>query len=142
MARPNPRRPFTPDPGQPALRPQVSGNEINGLNEPDRRRPSIVYWAPQPDDIAHGAMQKWFFTVDPGLPVFAEMRAKRQEVSQRALPPIADVAAWHGPAEWVALLDRFVEEGHCEQIGVAQMQPQWLSRSRRGCGNRVGMPSP
>ena len=126
MPRTNPHRPFTPDPQQMALRPDVSGNTINGLGETDRRRPSIVYWAPRPDDIPHGDMQNWFFTVDPGLPIFAEMRAKRQEVSQRPLPAVAEKAAEHTPQEWTALLDQFVTDGHCEQIGVTEMQQEWL----------------
>ena len=93
MPRVNPHRPFTPDPQQMALQPDVSGNVINGLGEIEPRRPSIVYWAPDPDNIPHGDMQNWFFTVDPGLPVFAEMRAKRQEVSQRPLPAVAALTA-------------------------------------------------
>ena len=47
--------PFIPRPEQIALRPGVSGNEINGLGERVFRRPDIVYWAKNPDDIPHGA---------------------------------------------------------------------------------------
>ena len=108
-----------------ALRPAISGNEINGLNEVEPRNPSIVYWAPNPDDIPHGEMQKWFYSVDTSLPDFAEVRVKRQALSQRPLPPIAPQPAQHTPQEWTGLLNRFVEAGHCEQIGVAQMQPEW-----------------
>ena len=52
------RRPFTPDPAQIALKPAISGNAINGLGETAPRRPRTVYWAPDPDTIAHGAMQR------------------------------------------------------------------------------------
>lgn len=108
-----------------ALRPDVSGNDINGLGEAAFRRPEVVYWATDTRTIPHGDMQKWFFTVDPGLPVFDELRAKRREVSERPLPPVAEVAADHTPAHWTKLLDRFVTEGHCEQIGVTEMRPEW-----------------
>lgn len=37
-ARSNTFRPFTPDPAQMALQPEVSGNAINGLNDA-RTRP-------------------------------------------------------------------------------------------------------
>jgi hypothetical protein len=55
---PNRHRPFSPDPAQLALRPAISGNAINGLGETTPRRPRMVYWAPAPDTIAHGAMQR------------------------------------------------------------------------------------
>ncbi|MFC6582575.1 (Fe-S)-binding protein [Sulfitobacter aestuariivivens] len=130
MPRDNPYRPFVPDPAQMALRPDTSGNEINGLGEKCFSRPRMVYWAPDPADIAHGSMQEWFYTVDPGLPVFAELRAKRQEISQRVLPEIAETPAVHSPAAWTAQLEEFVTEGLCEQIGVAQMQPEWVYQHR------------
>ncbi len=133
MARQNPHRPFTPDPAQMARVPVVSGNAINGLGETDFRRPEVVYWAPDPDQIAHGDMQKWFYTVDPGLPEYADLRVKRQEVSQRPLPDLAKTPAAHTPAAWSGLLDRFVTQGHCEQIGVAEMRPEW-------CFDGVDMP--
>lgn len=108
-----------------ARAPDVSGNTVNGLGEETFRRPDVVYWAPDPSEIPHGDMQKWFYTVDPGLPVFAEIREKRTKVSQRALPPVAEVSAQHTPEVWSGLLNRFVEAGKCEQIGVAEMQPDW-----------------
>ena len=60
MPKPNPFRPFTPDPVQMAAAPDVSGNEINGLGEDSFRRPQHVYWANDFDDIAHGKMQAYF----------------------------------------------------------------------------------
>ena len=126
MARPNPHRPFTPDPDLMTHAPAVSGNTINGLGEQAPRPPRMVYWAPDPSDIAHGAMQKWFYTVDPGLPVFAEIRAERQKVLDRPLPPVAENAAEHAPEDWTARLDRFTQDGTCEQIGVAEMDPAWV----------------
>ena len=126
MPRDNPHKPFTPDPAQMARRPEVTGNEINGLGETEFRRPDVVYWATDTSTIPHGQMQEWFYTVDPGLPVYAELREKRREVSDRPLPPVADAAAEHTPEEWTARLDHFVEDGICEQIGVAEMNPDWL----------------
>ncbi|SNS45849.1 hypothetical protein SAMN05216374_1390 [Tardiphaga sp. OK246] len=70
-------RPFSPDPSQGALKPAISGNTINGLGETSARRPSIVYWASDPDTIAHGGMQRWFYQVDPGNPHLARAREER-----------------------------------------------------------------
>lgn len=137
MPRPNPHRPFTPDAQQMALRPAISGNDINGLGETSCRRPRVVYWAPNPDEIPHGAMQKWFYTVDTGLPIFAEIRVKRDAASRRALPPVARQPAQHSPAEWTMLLDQFVAQGHCEQIGVAEMRPEWVFQGEEVRQSRV-----
>ena len=57
----SPYRPFTPKSEQMALMPKVSGNTINGLGETEHRKPSKVYWH-DPATLAHGEMQKWFYT--------------------------------------------------------------------------------
>ena len=72
----NKYRPFTPDPQQMELAPDVSGNTINGLGEIEVTKPKIVYWAKEPDTIPHGKMQKWFYTVDPGLPDFSQQKLR------------------------------------------------------------------
>ena len=126
MPRKNPHRPFTPDPEQMALAPEVSGNAINGLGEAEYRRPKVVYWATNPDDIPHGRMQKWFYTVDPGLPEFGIERAKRMEISQAALPPVAPTPAQRSPEDWTRQLDKFIAKGLCEKVGVATMNPDWV----------------
>ena len=41
-----------------SLLPEITGNEINGLGETEVRRPHMVYWAPEPDDIEFGEVQK------------------------------------------------------------------------------------
>lgn len=126
MPRKSPHRPFTPDPAQMALAPEVSGNTINGLGETAPRRPRMVYWAPDPDTIPHGRMQRWFYSVRPDHPALVAARADRQEILDT---PMADVAATrvdHAPADWTAALDRFVADGTCEMTGVAEMQPGWV----------------
>ena len=60
-----------------ARAPAISGNEINGLGETTQRAPEVVYWAPDPDDIPHGDMQRWFYTRDPDDPHIAKARAER-----------------------------------------------------------------
>ncbi|MDJ0629797.1 MAG: 4Fe-4S dicluster domain-containing protein [Rhodobacter sp.] len=86
----------------------------------------MVYWAPEPGDIPHGDMQRWFFTVDPGLPDFAEARVRRQEIFDAPLPDVAEQPVIRTPEGWTAALDRFVEAGSCEKIGVAEMDPNWV----------------
>lgn len=139
MARPNKHRPFTPDPAQTALKPAISGNEINGLNEPDFRRPRMVYWAPDPSEIPHGDMQGYFYQRSAEIPEFGEKRAQRMEVSQAPLPPLAETRRQAAPAEWTADLDRFVASGTCDMVGVAEMNPDWVFEGHEIPQSRVIM---
>ncbi|MCD1626734.1 4Fe-4S dicluster domain-containing protein [Seohaeicola saemankumensis] len=125
MPRKNPHRPFTPDPAQMALAPQISGNKINGLGEVAARPARMVYWAPDPDTIPHGAMQRWFYTVDPDAAPIRAARAERQVILAAPLAGLAPERAARQPEEWTASLTRFVEEGLCEKTGVAVMDPAW-----------------
>lgn len=139
MARTNPFRPFVPDPDQLALRPSVSGNDINGLGESERRRPDIVYWSPDPDRIAHGGMQRYFGMRSGAIPAFQDKRAYRQQVTDAPLPPVAPSHVIRSPDQWTASLDQFVQSGDCEQIGVAQMQPDWVFQGHEISQSRVIM---
>lgn len=113
------------------LAPQVSGNTINGLGETTPRNPSIVYWAADPDTIAHGEMQKWFYTVDPCHPGFAIERAKRAEILNAPLPAKGAVLTELKPEEWLERLSEFVGQGVCDKVGVADMNPLWAFEGER-----------
>ncbi len=126
MPRDNPHRPFTPNPDQMAQAPTVSGNTINGLGETEPRRPAHVYWAPNPDDIPHGPMQNWFFTVNPGHPGFGEARKIRHAMLADPLPEVTGPPAQRTAQDWTAALHDFVTAGDCEKIGVAAMQDGWV----------------
>ena len=126
MAKSNPHRPFVPDPDQMQLCPEVSGNTINGLGEDHPRRPSMVYWAPDTKDIAHGEMQKYFYQQSAKVPEFGESRAARQAILDAPLPAVArDQVDWT-PERWTAGLDQFVDGGSCERTGAAVLQDDWV----------------
>ena len=59
-----------------ALRPQITGDEINGVGESAPRRPSVVFWATDPKDIPFGNLQRWFFTNEPPGTELATERAR------------------------------------------------------------------
>ncbi len=109
-----------------ALAPAVSGNTINGLGESGTRRPRTVYWAPDPDDIAHGKMQRWFYRASPENAEITAHRVTRQKVLDQALPKIAPTRVTRRPQEWTESLSRFVASRSCEKTGVARMQPSWV----------------
>jgi hypothetical protein len=126
MARPNPWRHFTPRPEQAALRPEVSGNSINGLGEKARRRPRHVYWATDPDQIPHGAMQRWFYANDPDNPHILKARAERQKILDAPLGPVEGAPVERSPEDWTRALQDFATTADFEMVGVAEMNPDWV----------------
>lgn len=126
MAPRNPYRPFSPNPDMLSCRPEVTGCEINGLGETEVRRPKMVFWAPDPDDIAFGEVQKWFYQQEPADPELMKERARRRAILEAPLPELAQVPAKRTPEQWTAALDAFIEAGDCERVGVARMKPEWV----------------
>ena len=139
MSPTNPYRPFTPDPEQEALRPPISGNTVNGLEEDAFRRPVPVYWATDPSEVPHGRMQLYFYQRSAEVAEFSNRRAKRQEVLDAPLTPLAATARELSPSEWTAALDQFREQGDCELTGVAEMNPDWVYEGRSVPQSRIIM---
>ena len=137
MPKVNPFRPFSPDPEQMARAPAASGNDINGLGEQTPRRPRLVYWAPDPDTIPHGAMQRWFYTVNAEDPRLTRTRAWRKQILDAPLPALAAEPVERAPTDWTAALDRFVEQGLCEMTGAAVMQEDWVYQGRSIAYRRI-----
>lgn len=137
MAPKNKYRPFTPDPEQLALKPAVSGNDINGLGEPDFRRPRMVYWAPDPSQIPHGNMQGYFYRQSGKIPEFGTRRAHRQTIIEAPLPPVAETPRDASPDVWTADLGQFVDSGVCDMTGVAEMNPDWVFEGHDIAQSRV-----
>lgn len=116
---------WRPDPEQMALMPPVSGNTINGLGEAVRRRPRVVYWAPDPDTIPHGAVQRWFYRRNDD-PAFAAERAARAALAAEPLPEVAPVPVPGGPADWAARIKAEGRRLGAEDVGIARLDPAWL----------------
>lgn len=115
---------WEPNPDQLALRPDVSGNDINGLGEEEFRRPSYVYWATDPGTIPHGDMQKWFYTVDPGLPEFGTLRAQRQNVLDAPAADIGPGSDWADDA-YDEFMRKGVEDHLFDKFGATAFNVDW-----------------
>lgn len=126
MAAPQRYRPFTPDPAQMALKPGVSGNTINGLGETEPRPPRMIYWAPDPDAIPHGKMQRWFYQVDPANPHIAKARADRAEMTAGPIADLQGDPVQQSPEQWNAALAALGAGGRFDMWGVARMRPEWI----------------
>lgn len=126
MATKNPYRPFTPNPEMMSLNPSIKGMEVNGLGESEVRRPTMVFWAPDPEDIPFGEVQKWFYRREPADPELMQERARRRAILEAPLSELNKNPANHTPQEWTDALNVFVEEGQCERVGATPMQPEWV----------------
>ena len=126
MARSNPHRPFVPNPEMVTRLPEITGNEINGLDETLARRPDHVFWAPDPNEIAFGEVQKWFYMCQPDSTEMAAERAKRNAIFDAALPDMNPVVLEKSPIEWTNSLDQFVGSGVCEMVGVTTLRSDWM----------------
>lgn len=138
MPKPNPYRPFEPDPEFMQLWPEgISGNAINGLGETEVRRPDVVWWTTGKEDIAFGEMQKWFYQHEPKIDKLMALRQERRAIIEAPLPQIAEKPAQRTPQEWTAQLDQFMERGVAEQVGVTSLRPQWVYAHHRTAFKQV-----
>ena len=120
----SPYRPFIPNPEQIALMPETSGNTINGMGETEFRRASRVYWH-DPDTIAHGKLQKWFYTQDPDNPAINEARAARQKILDVVVPPVSGEPLQQSAQDWSKQLADYAETLDLEMFGITAFRPEW-----------------
>lgn len=116
---------WTPDPGQMALWPDISGNTINGLGEAERRRPHHVYWSPDPPSIPFGPVQLWFYGHNTD-PAFAGERARRAALQQEPLVPVAPEAEPGSPGDWAARIKAEALALGAEAVGITEIDPGWI----------------
>lgn len=120
----SPYRPYTPNPEQLALMPATSGNTVNGMGETAFRRASHVYWH-DPDSIAHGELQKWFYTQDPDNEAIAKARAIRAPFLDMEVPPVTGEPLQQTAEIWSQQLADFTDTLDMELFGIAALKPEW-----------------
>ena len=118
-------RPFIPNPEQMALRPSVTGNTINGLGERVCRKATPIYWH-DPDTLAHGEMQKWFYTQDPGNPAIEEARAERAKVLAMEVPAVQGEPLQQSDQQWTQQLKELTSTLEMELFGITRIREEWL----------------
>lgn len=106
--------------------PDISGNAVNGLGEAEPRPATMVYWAPDPSDIPHGEMQRWFYTRDPDDPHIKKARAERIVTLDVVDEPVVGAPLQQSPDAWTNALMTFGEVAEFEMVGVAEMRPEYL----------------
>ncbi len=115
---------FSPNPEQLALLPAQTGCDINGLGETDIRQPTPIYWH-DPERIAHGELQAWFYKFGPA----PEVRPIREETMKVMAAPLSEIAPakpdWT-PAEWSENIKEAALEREADLVGIARIKPEWV----------------
>ncbi|NNM01289.1 MAG: 4Fe-4S dicluster domain-containing protein [Gammaproteobacteria bacterium] len=117
---------YQPGADQLALFPAVSGNAINGLGDSARRRPRPVYWF-DPETIAHGALQKYFYATSGRLS--AGRAESTQDVAKRGpetLDEIAPATQQASPAQWAGRIKAFARAHEADLVGITAMHDEWV----------------
>lgn len=120
----SPYRPFQPKAEQLALVPEVSGNTINGVGEPEQRQASPIYWH-DPHLLAHGELQKWFYTQNADDEHINEARARRAEILAIDLLPVAAESLQQSAEAWTTQLQAYVQTLDMELFGITAFRPEW-----------------
>jgi ferredoxin len=120
----SPYRPFTPKAEQLALMPDVSGNAINGLGETERRRATPIYWH-EPDTLAHGELQKWFYTQNADNEHIIRAREDRAEILAIEVPPVSGEPLQQSAEDWTAQLTAHVDTLDMDLFGITAFRPEW-----------------
>lgn len=120
----SPYRPFTPKPEQMALLPEISGNTINGLGESTRRRATPIYWH-DPETLAHGELQKWFYTQNSDDRHIIKAREDRAEILAMEVPPISGDPLQQSAEEWTRQLSEHVATLDMDLFGITAFRPAW-----------------
>jgi len=112
-----------------ALFPVVSGNAINGLDEPMPRAPSLIMWA-HPASIAHGAVQVHMtseFLAHPELSTVLRLEDRHEPVA------ISDQVVDRSPRDWSEAVRQFALDAApitVELCGIAEVDPSWFFEGR------------
>jgi len=120
----SPYRPFTPKAEQLALVPEISGNTVNGVGEVERRQASPVYWH-DPDTLAHGELQNWFYTQNADDVYINKAREERAEILAIELSPVADEPVQQSAEDWMTQLQAHVQTLNMELFGITKFRPEW-----------------
>jgi NAD-dependent dihydropyrimidine dehydrogenase PreA subunit len=115
---------------QVALVPEVSGNTINGLGEPVKRQASPIYWH-DPDSLAHGELQKWFYTQNANDEYINKARADRAGILAIEMPPIAAESLQQSSEVWTTQLQAHAQTLDMELFGITAFQPEWTFERMR-----------
>ena len=94
--------------------PDIGGNEINGLGEADRRRPTVIYWN-DPSTLPFGDLMMWYVRrnyQDDAL----RIRKEAEAIDAVELAPVSGRRAAEPAGGWTARV-----KAESERLAVAMV---------------------
>ncbi len=107
------------------LFPEISGNEVNGLGERDRRRPSPIFWH-DPGRLAHGPLQDHVTARIREVPELANFERKFGGRGAREPTPVAPERAEDTPANRTRKVKEYALAHEADLVGIARVDPEWV----------------
>jgi len=107
--------------------PEIAGNELNGLGEPDIRPPDPILWHADTSTSPFGDLQKWY-QKSVGLSVGAKShRMANVEFRKKPLSPVAEEGPDWTAEEWAANIKKAaIEECEADAVGIVRIDPNWI----------------
>ncbi|MEM9303752.1 MAG: 4Fe-4S dicluster domain-containing protein [Pseudomonadota bacterium] len=103
----------------------ISGNTLNGVGEATPRRPTPVLWH-DPDRLAHGELQNWFWRQGSRIPEMAARREARQRIIDAEPGALAARANPGTPKENHAAVHAVARAAGAELVGCVPLDPEWV----------------
>jgi ferredoxin len=107
------------------LLPDISGNTVNGLGEPNPRPPTPIMWH-SPERIAHADVQHLIetrFDTEAALTRFHQRYGGRDAAPSELAPKPGDDAT---PTGHAVALKSFARANEADLVGIARVDPAWV----------------
>jgi epoxyqueuosine reductase QueG len=101
-----------------------SGNEVNGLGEPQSRRPKHVFWLANSSTGPFGELQDTVVARHNSVRELQEVYENPDRGPRT--PPPASTRVERSPEAWATLLRERALHFEADQVGFARMDPQWV----------------
>ena len=106
----------------------ITGNEINGVGEPEKRRPTPIYhW--------FGTLKLPFNRVWWQMITWAKLRGTKamnddmkicREYAEKPYDPVAETKVDKSPEEWTADIKNYAKDKGADLVGTMRMREEWV----------------
>lgn len=107
------------------LKPEVSGNTINGVDETEVRRPTPIYHHAG-KNLAYQRMQNSFYMKIARNPFYWPRFKEVQRLDRSKPTPIAETQKTASPQNWSNAIKTFALENGADVVGIAAMKNEWV----------------
>ena len=107
-----------------ALFPDTSGNDVNGLGEPKKRRPSPFFWHPK-DRHKFGELQTEVIGIQRRSPAIVEHYSQDAPRGPKTIEK-SEIQIKKSADEWTSVLKTFSLSHEADLIGITPMDPLYV----------------